>query len=512
MRLLLKGLLLMMLCLLLFPLDAVADNITVYTSSISEGTVQLDSQGIEKDVKLRLETTRLLKEYLHKFDNSAFSGSPGISLGDEETYLKALESVDLVYDSSIDSQAEYQPPVTNDMGQVFRRGRFVFNSDIGGGAINAALPGTIWHEVTHVIEGINGDDENEKNDDDNYRERHIEYMEQASRAMDKLMQLEKSAQRGDEVKEMKKYWEEFLSELKKAPQQPGPAAYPVEEARMLGWFGFKAFPDEVLKHYASGAGGDKLKELAHEYGVGKAAANTGSDDLGKYTWEGQWDSNWGKMVLTQKGSTVTGNYTHDSGRIEGVASGNKMTGTWSEAPSYVPDKDAGDIEFIMSADGSTFSGSWGYGSNLSGGDWTGSKRLTPVAPAPSSDKDDQKKIILQINHPNISAEGQLITLDSPPVLQNGRTLLPIRAIAEAMGGDVKWDNKEKKVTINAKGSTVEMWMNKDTIRVNGQSKSVDAAPTAINGRTMVPVRFVADNLPGCDIIWDNATKSAVITY
>ena len=266
---------------------------------------------------------------------------------------------------------------------------------------------------------------------------------------------------------------------------------------------------ENLKHYATGAGGEGLKMLAKEYGV---TDNT-SADLGKFTWEGEWDSNWGHMILAQSGNLVTGTYTHDSGRIDAIVTGNTLTGTWSEAPSYAPDKDAGDIRFTMSADGKTFDGSWGYGSSLSGGSWTGSKRLTPVAPAPEPNAPaTPKQILLQIDHPNISADGKLVTLDSPPTIVNGRTLLPIRAVAEAMGGKVGWDGTERKATVSAKGVTIELWMDKTSIRVNGQNKAIDVAPAIINNRTMIPVRFVADNVPGCNIAWYGDTRSVVISY
>ncbi|OQB13027.1 MAG: hypothetical protein BWY15_01991 [Firmicutes bacterium ADurb.Bin193] len=459
-------------------------------------------------VDLRSETERLLKEYIHKFDNWSFAKSEGVSLGNESTYLSALAGVDVEYDPNLKAQAEYRPPVIV-LGKVVSRGKIVFSEDVAGGQTSPTLSGTIWHELTHVIEGGNGDDDAADADNRDYQERHIEYMEQASRALDKLMLLEGSAKKGDNKDELKRRWEVFLSELAKAPKQPGPAAYPVDEARLIGWFGFKVIPKEILKHYATGVAGDGLKELAKEYGI----TSSTSGDLGKYTWEGQWDSNWGNMVLTQSGNTVTGTYTHDSGRINAVVSGNKLTGTWSEAPSYSPDNDAGDIEFVMSADGTTFSGSWGYGSNLSGGSWTGSKRITPVAPAPDPNApENQKKIILRIDHPNISVNGKLVALDSPPTLLNGRTLLPIRAVAEAMGGTVGWDNAERKVTVSAKGTTIEMWLDNTTIKVNGQNKTIDVAPTTINSRTMVPVRFVADNIPGCGISWDGDTQSAVIAY
>ena len=457
---------------------------------------------------MRDETERLLKEYLHKYDKWSFSKSKGVSLGKEETYLKALASVDVDHDPNLSAQAIYYPPETDIYGNEVSKGKIVFRENFAGGETSASSAGTVWHEITHIIEGINGDDDDERSNIENYRERNIEFMEQASRSLDKLMLLESSANKGEGLDVLKGRYEAFLKELSKAAKQPGPNAYPPDDALLLGWFGFKVLPEQILQHYATGAAGSELKELAKEYGV----TSTDPQDLGKFTWEGEWDSNWGHMILTQSGSTVTGTYTHDSGRITATVSGNKLSGTWSEAPSYSPDRDAGDIEFIMSSDGKTFSGSWGYGSNLSAGTWTGSKRLTPVAPAPSVDKTEKNKIILQIGHPNISSNGKLVKLDSPPVLLNNRTLLPIRAVVEAMEGKVNWSDSEKKITITAKGTTIEMWINNTTIRVNNQSKIIDVAPTIVNGRTMVPVRFVGDNIPGCKVTWDSSTQSVTVGY
>lgn len=111
--------------------------------------------------------------------------------------------------------------------------------------------------------------------------------------------------------------------------------------------------------------------------LGPAAAA----DLGTYSWEGEWTTNWGDMVLTQTGSTVTGTYTHDQGRINGMVSGNTLTGTWSESPSYDPPSDAGDVELVMSADGKSFTGKWRYGSEGSWGVWEGGTRITEVITA-----------------------------------------------------------------------------------------------------------------------------------
>lgn len=93
------------------------------------------------------------------------------------------------------------------------------------------------------------------------------------------------------------------------------------------------------------------------------------------SFTGTWSSNWGTMTLKAEGLSVTGQYTHDAGRISAVlsADGRTMTGTWSEAPSYSPPTDAGRMTFSLSADGRSLTGQWGYGDNLTGGGWTGTK-------------------------------------------------------------------------------------------------------------------------------------------
>ena len=114
------------------------------------------------------------------------------------------------------------------------------------------------------------------------------------------------------------------------------------------------------------------------------ATGLADDDLGNYSWEGEWDSNWGHMVIAQNGNQVTGTYTFENGIISGTVSGNTFTGTWSEAPSYSAPNDAGDLILEMDANGKSFSGRWRYGSSGDWGDWTGSDRKTAVLSAPAS--------------------------------------------------------------------------------------------------------------------------------
>jgi len=125
-------------------------------------------------------------------------------------------------------------------------------------------------------------------------------------------------------------------------------------------------------------------------------------------------------------------------------------------------------------------------------------------------------IVLQIGNPRYTVNGEEKILDSPPVIREGRTLLPIRAIAEALGAEVLWDPKEKKVTILFKDITIELWIGKNLARVNGEYKLIDpgnpnVVPLIINGRTMLPVRFVSENL-GCKVDWDPQNRLVTITY
>ena len=133
--------------------------------------------------------------------------------------------------------------------------------------------------------------------------------------------------------------------------------------------------------------------------------------------------------------------------------------------------------------------------------------------------EEEKKetvIILQIGDKNFTVNGGTRTLDSPPIIKNGRTLLPIRAVVEALGGTAGWDATERKVTVTLSSTTIELWIGKSIAKVNGIDTPIDATnskvvPEIINSRTMLPLRFVAENL-GCNVQWDGTTKTITIIY
>jgi len=126
------------------------------------------------------------------------------------------------------------------------------------------------------------------------------------------------------------------------------------------------------------------------------------------------------------------------------------------------------------------------------------------------------KIILQINNKIIYIDDKPVEIDTPPLLIEGRTYLPIRYIAEPIGAKVLWDGSEKKVTIILKSNIIELWIGKNIAKVNGYNTYIDVnnskvAPMIINGRTMLPIRFVAENL-GCYVEWDGKDNKITIIY
>lgn len=97
------------------------------------------------------------------------------------------------------------------------------------------------------------------------------------------------------------------------------------------------------------------------------------------------------------------------------------------------------------------------------------------------------------------------------VLKSGRTLVPIRALAEEMGGIVSWDPKDARVDITLDDIHIKLWINQTLSLVNGNAEIMDIAPRTENFRTLVPLRFVAENM-GAQVTWEGKASEATIKY
>jgi len=106
--------------------------------------------------------------------------------------------------------------------------------------------------------------------------------------------------------------------------------------------------------------------------------------------------------------------------------------------------------------------------------------------------------------------GKRIRFDQPPIIQDGRTLVPLRAIFEAMEATVEWDDKTKTVTAKKGDTTIVMTIGNKTMKKNGEEIVLDVPPQIVNGRTLVPARAVAESF-GAEVGWDGSTRTVTIT-
>jgi hypothetical protein len=134
----------------------------------------------------------------------------------------------------------------------------------------------------------------------------------------------------------------------------------------------------------------------------------------------------------------------------------------------------------------------------------------------ASPKEAAGTIQLTINNPVMSGNGVTKQIDqgysTAPVIKDGRTFLPIRAVIDEIGGNVEWDASQRKVTIIFDGRTAELWIGSNKVLINGAETTSDAAPyISATGRTMLPLRIVGESL-GCDVTWNAAARSVTIAY
>ncbi|TVX99079.1 stalk domain-containing protein [Cohnella terricola] len=109
----------------------------------------------------------------------------------------------------------------------------------------------------------------------------------------------------------------------------------------------------------------------------------------------------------------------------------------------------------------------------------------------------------------VNIDGKILALPVDPVTQSGTTLVPMRAIFEALGAKVTWDSKTKKVTGKKGSTTVELTIGSKTARLNGQASQLLAAPQIIEGNTMIPLRYVSESL-GMHVGWYESERQVYI--
>ncbi len=112
-------------------------------------------------------------------------------------------------------------------------------------------------------------------------------------------------------------------------------------------------------------------------------------------------------------------------------------------------------------------------------------------------------IPVSANHPPITLkyDGKIVKCDVPPVIREDRTLIPARALFEELGADITWNASKKTVTIEYNEDVILLTIGSKNATLNKLKVTMDVPAMIVDDRTMIPVRFVAENL-GFDVEWD----------
>ncbi|HWI50524.1 MAG TPA: N-acetylmuramoyl-L-alanine amidase family protein [Symbiobacteriaceae bacterium] len=110
---------------------------------------------------------------------------------------------------------------------------------------------------------------------------------------------------------------------------------------------------------------------------------------------------------------------------------------------------------------------------------------------------------------NITVEGQPLAMPVPPIIVEDRTMVGVRSVGEAVGGTVTWDPVARQVTIIRRSDTILLTIGQMQALVNGKAQELQVAPQIVADRTMVPLRFIAEALGGT-VEWNDSTRTVNI--
>lgn len=118
----------------------------------------------------------------------------------------------------------------------------------------------------------------------------------------------------------------------------------------------------------------------------------------------------------------------------------------------------------------------------------------------------------------VFVNGERTVFDSPPIIENGRTMMPLRAIVEAMGVEVKWNGKLQEIILDKNGEDgliqiiLHIGSSNATVQRNGETSllALDAPPFIQDDRTLLPLRFLSESM-GLKVQWEENTRTVYIT-
>jgi biopolymer transport protein ExbD len=123
--------------------------------------------------------------------------------------------------------------------------------------------------------------------------------------------------------------------------------------------------------------------------------------------------------------------------------------------------------------------------------------------------------VKNLNEIHVFTDGQRINFEKydnvNPILEDGRTLIPLRAVSESLGAELEWDPINKKIIITYEDKNLILQLDSKIATINGTKTTLDVPAKSINGRTLVPIRFISENF-GKKVEWFPYSSNLKIIY
>lgn len=119
------------------------------------------------------------------------------------------------------------------------------------------------------------------------------------------------------------------------------------------------------------------------------------------------------------------------------------------------------------------------------------------------------KLAMTVGKTAYTVAGRKMTMDTTPVIENSRTLVPLRFVLESYGADVQWNPEERTAIVHYKGKTLELPTDRKEAHINGKSVPLDVGAAIRDDRTVIPLRFVAENL-GMEVYYGKSDRTISI--
>ena len=119
-------------------------------------------------------------------------------------------------------------------------------------------------------------------------------------------------------------------------------------------------------------------------------------------------------------------------------------------------------------------------------------------------------VLAKSNDITVTYDGEKISFDVQPEIVDDRVMVPMRTIFETFGAKVKWDSDTQTITAKKKSKTIQMTIGSSDMIKNNETYSFDVSPIIEDGRTLVPIRAISDML-GLDVEWNEKNNTVTIT-